>query len=77
MVCDNLFDIWHAAVADFGSVSIEYFVEWIGFGEMFVYYFHKLLPNVCFYMIAIGRVVPGYFSFSSISIYNLLVLVVF
>ena len=28
MTINVLFDIWHAAVADFNCVSVEYFMQW-------------------------------------------------
>lgn len=64
VVCYYLFDVRHAAVANFGVVSIYDFVKSIVWRKVFVDEFEEGGCNVGFYGLAEWRVKPCDFSLS-------------
>ena len=45
MDVDILLQVWHAGVSQFYSVPVDYFVQGVIFGEIFVQQLKELLPN--------------------------------
>ena len=55
-----LFHVGHAGVAELKCVSVEYFVQWVGWRETCVYYVQEFPTYVSLYVSVVGWVVPCY-----------------
>ena len=66
MFVDCVFYVVHAAVAHFKGITVGCLVKSTGFREMFVNEIKEVSFNICFYILAIWRIIPDYIS-SSVS----------
>jgi len=60
----GLFYVWHAAVANFYIVFVDYFIELVLFRKFFIHDFKEVFCNSCGYILAVWWIVPNNFSFS-------------
>ena len=46
VVCQYSSHVWQASIANFDSVSVNYSMEWVAYGEIFVHQREKFLPYI-------------------------------
>ena len=61
VVCRYSSNIWQASIANFDSVSVNYSMEWVAFGEILVHQREKFLPYISLDIQAMGRIEPDDF----------------